>query len=232
MKGNPIDTRDHTGHRTAARAVEYANGNEFHVLRDTICRSAHGTRNVRAVAVAVDRRASAGDLVDPGERATCVFIVGEIDAGVDDIDGDTRAVSEVGVRAAQRKIALIDPIDPPCRPGLNRAQLHDRVLLDLSHIGVGLERQHGGIGDPQRHTLQRGGIRPLDGRAVQPFDALSAARDISLGVLESDDILAGNRYGRVLRSREAERRTAGAGPRCCGNVGASGEPTERDGEHQ
>src|SRR5206468_10440854 len=126
--GDPIDSGDDTGCGSRALAVQHPHGNETYVLRYTVLHAADSSGDVGAMSVAVGRAAPNRHLVDARCSATTKIDVTEVDAGVDDVNGDVAAVVGVGVSVVKGQCALIDAVDSPCC---------GRLDSDCSHHLVG-----------------------------------------------------------------------------------------------
>src|SRR5262245_40942467 len=115
--GDPVDAGDHALVGAAAAAVEHAHGDELDLLGDAVGGAAARAGHVRAVAVAVVRRAAV-DRVEARGGAPAELVVRGHDAGVDDVGRHAGAGGTVGVGLIERQVALIDAVDAPRRVGL------------------------------------------------------------------------------------------------------------------
>jgi hypothetical protein len=154
---------------------------------------------MRAVAVAVVR-AAAVDRVVAGDGAPAELGVVEADAGVDDVRLHARTGPVVGVRAGQRQVPLVDPVETPRRTALGGQRGDGLVCLDVRHARVSeqsldsRQRQRGG------EALQRVAVLVADRRPVPP-GLVTGGTHVPAGrvVPEHDDVAATGRRGRVGR---------------------------------
>lgn len=118
--GDPTHARDDVGEKAAAAAVEDADAVERGARRDAIVRAECGASAVRAMPVAVLGFVIIIHKVKADADASCEFIVGGVDTGVDDVDVDPRAggvVTAAAVHAVQGRRALVDAVKAP-EPGI------------------------------------------------------------------------------------------------------------------
>src|SRR5688572_21195342 len=80
-------------------------------------------------------RGVAREHVDSEGRTAFELAVRIPDSGVDDVGVDPRSGKVVGVRRVQRKRALVDAIETPCRTSLG-------YRLDLAHLSLNAYLEH------------------------------------------------------------------------------------------
>ena len=163
--GDPVDAGDHTGVGAFAVAVEHAHGVDRDALGDAVGAAAEDARHVGAVAEAVVGCAAVDGIVAVAEAAV-KFLVGGVDAGVDDIDVDAGAGGGIVIEAVDRQAALVDAVEVPGGRKLFAARVHALVLLDEGHVGVGAQALEGGGGELGSVAVEGGGIK-IEDRGVE-----------------------------------------------------------------
>src|SRR6185295_9518843 len=103
---------------------------ERYVLRDAVGRTAHRSRHVRAVAVAIVRAQAIVDCGETGNYAPGKLRVGRTNAGIDDVSFYAGAGGVVVIIPVKRQIALIDAIQSPGCAGLGRNHIDYTVFFD------------------------------------------------------------------------------------------------------
>ncbi len=206
---DPVHARDDAGVGAGAVAAEDADGDHGGLLRHAVGGARDGAGDVRAVAVAVGGAAAVVDGRVARGGAAGELRVGGQDAGVDDVGLHTGAVVVVGVRAAQRQVALVDAVQAPGGVALGGAGAHDLVLLDVRHRGVLADLGEGGGVHPGRVALQAGEPAvDLGALGRRPLGGVLGAGGRRL-VLEHDDVAALDRRRSVDGGERSERRLRG-----------------------
>ena len=194
LAGHPVDAGDDLGVGAVAGAVEHADGRQRHALGDAVRGAADRAGDVRAVAVAVGRRAAGGDRVVAGRGAPAEVDVAEPDAGVEDVDGHAGAGRVVAVGRVERQGALVDAVEAP-RRGTGLGGLGDAAgaaELDRGDVGVAADAVGGGRRCGDREALQGMAVRETDLPAVGPGQARGGGVDAAgRHALEGDDVRVG-----------------------------------------
>src|SRR5439155_96635 len=94
-----------------------------HALGDTVGRGTHRAGDVRAMPVAILTRAAERIVRHRGPPAE--LWMARLDTRVDDVGRDPCPGARVGVRPAQRPIALVDAVDTPRGATLRGREFHD-----------------------------------------------------------------------------------------------------------
>jgi hypothetical protein len=149
-------------------------------------------------------------------RAPKVVVV-ELDAGIDDVCANAHAARLVAIGALANE-AMIQPVQPPGRIGLNRddgRQLPQVTILQCSglfrpdhlvllHGFDGRIAAHAGqlgVGELQHHSLQCSRVGPLQIATVPDQDGLRGRLNVPHVAPENHDVLPGNQ----IRGRGSDR---------------------------
>ena len=151
--------------------------------------------------VAVVRPVAIGNRTESAGHAAAELRVRRTDTGVDDVHVHTLSGRLIGVVAIERKVALVDAVEPPGGAGLRRHDLADAVLLDVADTGIARQRRRGRGRQAHGITAKRAFVDVDDGAAVlanrrggQPPHLV--ARDLL--IVEHDDVLTLDRAFRRL----------------------------------
>jgi hypothetical protein len=155
VPGHPVDACDHPRVEADPGAVEHADGDEADALRHAVDGAADRSGDVRAMAVAVVRGEAGSGRVGAVDGAAAELRVRLADAGVDDVGRHARTGVRVRVRAGERQVGLVDPVDPPRRVRLRRVDADGRVALDVCDARVGAQVVERAGRDEGRVALER-----------------------------------------------------------------------------
>ena len=112
------------------------------------------SRHVGAVTVAIGGRSARRDLVDAGGGAPAELIVGEVDAGVDDVRRDASALAAPRIGAIERERALVHAIEAPVGARLGAGSGDRLVLLHVGDVRLGAKRGDGRVGELEGEAVQ------------------------------------------------------------------------------
>jgi hypothetical protein len=195
---DPVDTGNDTGPGAGAAAVEHAHRMQGHALGDAVGGAADGAGDVGAVAVAVV--GTAADGVETVADAPGEFIVGGEHAGIDDVGMHAGCGGVVGIRAAEREIALIDAVQTPGRTVLSGIDAGVAVFFDVRHARIGQQFRQGAIVGIDHETAQYVLVAAQQFRAVTGSHAACDIRNARFDadfsgktgctLFENDDVAA------------------------------------------
>ena len=145
VTGDPVDAREDIRPRSGQVATQHADRHDRHALGDAIGHPTDRPGDVGAVPVAV-LSGRAPDRVEASGDPASEVGVGRAHARVQDVRGDARAGTGVGIALRERQGCLVDPVKTPRWGGLDVGTTHRGVGLDRRHalVHLQLRKQAGG----------------------------------------------------------------------------------------
>jgi len=149
---------------------------------------------VRAVPVAVRGTSTRSHFIDALGSAAPKIDMGEVDAGVDDVNRYVAGVVAVDVGAVERQVTLIDAVESPGGASLRVDGGHHLIRLDSHDARISRDRRSCRVGNVlHREAFERGLVHVLERTLVQSRDGLSDGGHIVDIITKCDYVVARDR---------------------------------------
>lgn len=131
---DPVQSSDGVGGESGQAATEHFHRHDGDALRNPRNGPAKNAGQMGAVAVAILHTATVTEIDERTRSDPALELdVRRPDPRVDDLCGSARSGRRVLVGAVERKVALVDPIQPPRCAWLRRVERDDLVDVDVGH---------------------------------------------------------------------------------------------------
>jgi hypothetical protein len=194
IAGHPVDASDNARSRAGPTVIQHPHSNETHCFGYAVRCASDGTGYVCPVTVSIGGSSTGGDCVVAEDCARRIpkLLVGPENTGVDDVCIDSRTGLLVSVGQAEGSIALIDPVDSPCRTRLRGDEMNRLILFDISDPWIVPKGSHRCGREPASEAFDRRSVAVGRTGPVLLPNLVDFAVDIGDGVSHHDDVRTGN----------------------------------------